>query len=82
MQKMKIDYTKPLLDVGPSETCTERHLRYCDNCGQRYALYSSGDGSFLTYMTIFRNAIACPSCGLYGTSCPYMEPKDFNQNIN
>lgn len=79
---MKIDYTKPLIDHGPSEKCNVRHLRFCDNCGQRYAIYSNGHPSFKVFMTKFRNGVECPSCGLQGTSAPYIEPKDFNRNQN
>jgi ribosomal protein S27AE len=79
---MKIDFTKPLIDEGGSEKCMIRHLRFCENCGQRYAIYSNGDHLFQTYMTLFRNNIRCPSCGLFGTSAPYIEPKDYNQNQN
>ncbi len=77
---MKIDYTKPLIDIGPTESCTERYLRYCENCGQRYVIYSAGDGLFVTYLTMFRNLIQCPTCGLYGTSAPHTEDREFGKN--
>lgn len=77
---MKIDYTKPLIDIGPTINCPIRYLRYCDNCGQRYAIYSADNQSFVTYMTMFRNLIQCPACGLYGTSTPHTEDKQFAKN--
>lgn len=69
---MNIDYTKPLIDVGGSEECPERHVRFCSLCGQRYVLYANDSGLFSIYMTIYRNQIQCPSCGAYGTSTPLL----------
>jgi len=75
---MNIDYSKPIIDNGPSENLTERHLRVCNNCGQRFALY--GDSTFQTMLMVFRNAMKCPCCDSPGPGEPYNEDYQFKTN--
>lgn len=75
---MEIDYSKPIIDPGPTEELTERHLRFCLDCGQRFVLY--GDWRFQTILTILRNTIPCPNCGTLGAGEPLNEDYHFKPN--
>jgi len=75
---MTIDYTKPIINEVPIESGFEPHYRYCPECGQRFVLY--GDDMFQTFLTIFRNSIKCPCCGITGAGEPYNEEYQFKLN--
>ena len=75
---MNIDYSKPIIDPGPTEELNEPHYRFCPDCGQRYILY--GDWRFQTMLTILRNTISCPSCGIIGGGEPYNEEFQLSDN--